>query len=61
MKKMDTQIQIPTNYAKEPTIPQEQPERRNPANNHLEFHGDVTRHGQPKCTRGTQEIPRQQK
>jgi hypothetical protein len=24
-----------------------------------EFHGDVTRQGQPKCTGGTQEIPRQ--
>jgi hypothetical protein len=26
-----------------------------------EFHGQVTRHGQPKCTRDTQEIPRGQK
>jgi hypothetical protein len=25
-----------------------------------EFHGDVTRHVQPKCTGGTQEIPRGQ-
>jgi hypothetical protein len=29
--------------------PQEQPERRNPASSHREFHGDVTRHSQPKC------------
>jgi uncharacterized C2H2 Zn-finger protein len=26
--------------------------------NHLEFHGDVTRQGQPKCIGGTQEITR---
>jgi hypothetical protein len=40
---------------------QEHPQRRNPASNHGEFHGDVTRHGQPKRIRGTQEIPRHQK
>jgi hypothetical protein len=41
--------------------PQEHPERRNPARNHWEFHGDVTRQCQPKHTGGTKEIPRQQK
>jgi hypothetical protein len=29
--------------------------------NQSEFHRDDIRHGQPKCTGGTQEIPRQQK
>jgi hypothetical protein len=31
--------------------PQEHSERRNPASNHWEFHGDITRHGQPKHTK----------
>jgi hypothetical protein len=34
-------------------------ERRNLVRTHREFHGDATRQGQPKCTGGTQEIPRQ--
>jgi hypothetical protein len=38
---------------------QEYSERRNPAGNHWEFHGDITRHGQPKHIGGTQEIQRQ--
>jgi hypothetical protein len=38
--------------------PQKQPERRNSASNHWEFHGDVSRHGQSKHTKGTSEIPR---
>jgi hypothetical protein len=38
--------------------PQEHPERRNSANNQWEFHRDDIRHCQPKCTGGTQEIPR---
>jgi hypothetical protein len=33
--------------------PQEHPEGRNPAGNHSEFHGEVTRHGQPKHTRNS--------
>jgi hypothetical protein len=36
--------------------PQGHPERRNPGNNHWEFHGAITRHGQPKCTRGTKKF-----
>jgi hypothetical protein len=40
---------------------QEHPERTNPASIPWEFHRDVTRHGQPKCRRDTQEIPRGQK
>jgi hypothetical protein len=41
--------------------PQEHTERRNPASNQWEFCRDDTGYGQPKCTRDTQEIPRQQK
>jgi hypothetical protein len=41
--------------------PQEHSERRNSASNQWEFHRDVTRHGQPKRTEVSQEIPRQQK
>jgi hypothetical protein len=41
--------------------PQEHPERRNTASNQWEFHRDDTRHGQPKCTGGTQEIPGKEK
>jgi hypothetical protein len=56
IKKMDTQFQTPIKQRqtipRNPMNPQEHSERRN-------FHGDVTRHGQPKCTRDTQEIPRQ--
>jgi hypothetical protein len=40
---------------------QEHPQRKNFATNHWEFHRDVTRHGLPKCTSGTQEIAWQQK
>jgi hypothetical protein len=62
MKKTDTQIQTPTNKDKlcqrTQGSPQEQPERRNPASTHWEFHRDVTRHGQSKHSRGTQEMPR---
>jgi hypothetical protein len=36
--------------------PQENFARRNAASNQWEFHRDVTRHGQPKCTGDTQEI-----
>jgi hypothetical protein len=38
--------------------PQEHTERRNPPTNHWEFHSDVNRQDQPKCTGGNQEIPR---
>jgi hypothetical protein len=31
--------------------PKEHSEKRNLAGNHREFHGDVTRHGQPKHMR----------
>jgi hypothetical protein len=65
MKKMNTQIQTPTKQryttSSNSTKPKEQLERRNPASNHWEFHGDVTRHGQPKRTTGTQELRRKQK
>jgi hypothetical protein len=54
MKKTDTQFQTPTKQRQ--TIPRNIL-KKNPEN-HLEFHGDVTRQGQPKCIRGTQEIPR---
>jgi hypothetical protein len=35
--------------------------KRNPAGNQWEFYRADTGYGQPKCTRDTQEIPRQQK
>jgi hypothetical protein len=38
--------------------PTEHLERRNTASNELEFHRNVTRHGQP-ISGDTQEIPRQ--
>jgi hypothetical protein len=41
---------------KNPRKPKEHPEIRQLASNQWEFHGDVTRHGQPKCRRCTQEI-----
>jgi hypothetical protein len=46
---------------KNPMKPTRTPERRNPASNQWEFYRDDTGYGQPKCTRDTQEIPRQQK
>jgi hypothetical protein len=49
------------NYTRTQWSLQEHSERRNPASNQWEFYRDVTRHGQPKRTGGTQEIPRQQK
>jgi hypothetical protein len=47
------------NYANKPKGPQEQPKRRNPISNQREFHENVTRHGQLKCTGDTQEFPKQ--
>jgi hypothetical protein len=63
MKKMDTQFQTPTKKLCQGTqwSPQEHHERRNPASNHWEFHGDVTRHGQAKHTGGTQEFQKYEK
>jgi hypothetical protein len=65
MKKTDTRSRLQQNkdklHQRTQWSPQEHPERRNPESNHWEFHGDVTRHGQPKCKRGTQEIPTWQK
>jgi hypothetical protein len=63
MKKIDIQFQTWTKQDKlcqgtQWTL-QEHSERRNPASNHSECHEDVTRHCQPKRTRGTQKIPRQ--
>jgi hypothetical protein len=55
MKKMDTQIHKDKLYQGTQQSPQEHPER----SNQWEFHRDVTRHGQPKYTGGTQEIPAQ--
>jgi uncharacterized protein YbbC (DUF1343 family) len=54
VKKTDTQIKTPTKQRwtipKNPTKSKEPPERGNPTSNWWEFHRDVTRHGQPKCT-----------
>jgi hypothetical protein len=67
MKKMDTQIQTTFQQNKDKLYqgtqqgPQEHSERGNPASNQWEFHTDDTRHGQPKRTGSTQEIPKQQK
>jgi hypothetical protein len=68
MKKMDTQIKTPKKKKKKPNknkeklchgtqqSPKEHPKRSNPASNQSEFHRDVIRHGQPKCTAGTQKF-----
>jgi hypothetical protein len=50
------------NYTKEPNEAHKNTlKEKNLTSNQGEFHRDVTRHGQPKCTGGTQEVPRQQK
>jgi hypothetical protein len=46
-------------YPKEPNKAHKNTLKRNPARNHWEFHGDGTKHGEPKRTGGTQEIPMQ--
>jgi hypothetical protein len=65
MKQTDTQIQSPKNEDKlcqrTQWSPQEHSERINTESNQWKFHRDDTEYGQPKCTGGTQEIPRQQK
>jgi hypothetical protein len=65
MKKTDIQFQTQQNKDKlcqgTQRSPQEHTVRRNSASNHWEYHRHDTIHGQPKRTRGTQEIPRQQK
>jgi hypothetical protein len=65
MKKMDNQFYFQQNkdklHQETQQSPQEHPERSNPISKHQEFHGDVTIHGQPKCTKGAQNVPRYQK
>jgi hypothetical protein len=65
MKKMDTHSRHQQNKEKwcqgTQWSPQEHPQWTNTASNHWEFHGDITRHAQPKHTRDTQEISRHQK
>jgi hypothetical protein len=46
-------------YPKEPTTAHKNTPKEEILKNHGEFHGDVTRQGQPKLTGSTQEIPRQ--
>jgi hypothetical protein len=42
-------------------MPTKNPQRRNLGRNLWEIHGEDIRHGQPECTRCTQEISRHQK
>jgi hypothetical protein len=65
MKKRDTQIdtnKTKMNYTKESNKAHKNTQKeKNHSSNQWEFHTDDNRHGQPKLTGGTQEIPRQQK
>jgi hypothetical protein len=49
------------NVTKEQSDTHKYPQRRNLERNLWEIHGEDTRHGEPECTRCTQEISSHQK